>query len=454
MKQIDIALLSQDLTTQIEFVINGDIAAPTLLESQIALIDTLNPHLNAFLSIDESIIDLAIDARGPFYGLGVAVKDNLAVSDLPLTNGMAFNIDNYPNEDALVVSKLKEAGAGIVGKTNLQEGAFGADGVNHDFGNCQNPHQLGFCSGGSSSGSAAAVSACMTPVALGTDTMGSVRIPASYCGIFGFKPSRGAVSHSGLIACHSHFDSIGILSRSAEDLLLVFDVIAGYDETDPQSNQNQFSDVIENHPKIVVPDNLDCLNVEQSIIEDFSYNCELLKGIGWQLIECDFSQINFADARKAGLLLCEKELLGHYGNNPADLHDDFPKFLMGMLQYAAGKSATDFEQAEKTVKAATDAMNALFGLGDFILLPTTPQRAFSFEQKSPVTQADLTCIANFAGLPAVNLPMYTKHNLPIGMQLIGKAGDDYKLLSLAERWQTDTHFEFTLPKEVQGLLKL
>ncbi|MFW5816746.1 MAG: amidase, partial [Wenzhouxiangella sp.] len=228
----------------------GELDVETVVADCLDRIEANNPRLNAFVRIEadgaraaavESARRYAAGQARALEGLPIAIKDNLDLAGSPTTAGMLTRKHHLADSDAAVVRRLKAAGAIIVGKLHLTEAALGADGANPHFGNCQNPVKLGHSPGGSSSGSAAAVAAGLVPAALGTDTMGSVRIPAAYCGIWGFKPSFGLVSSAGSVAVSRRLDHVGPLTRSAEDLELLLSVMAGFDPDCPVSRPLQLA---------------------------------------------------------------------------------------------------------------------------------------------------------------------------------------------------------------------
>ena len=178
------------------------------------LLESANAPLNAFVDWDER----ATGGDGPLAGMTIGIKSNIAVAGLPWTAGMELHRERIATRDAEVVARLRAAGAIILGSCNMEEAALGAKTDNPWFGATQNPHRLGYTPGGSSGGSAAAVAAGLCDAALGTDTMGSIRKPASYCGIYGFKPAQSAVSQDGLEPCEASLDVIGPLARDLDTL--------------------------------------------------------------------------------------------------------------------------------------------------------------------------------------------------------------------------------------------
>lgn len=445
---MDIALLSQDVSTHIALIKDRQVSALELATEQHALIEKLNPIINAFICYEmphfspQNAFDKSL-----FQGVCIGVKDNIDVHGFATTAGMATREGRQAKRDAFVVNRLRQTGVQFIGKLNMHEGALGATNQNVHFGNCHNPHQHGFTPGGSSGGSAAAVASGMVGLSLGTDTMGSVRIPAAYCGIFGFKPSRGAVSNQGSVTCSRAMDNIGPLARSAKDLSLAVSVMKAFDEGCSSSidfsafNRLSYTD----NKVLLVPDKLEKLGVAPDIITDFEVNLSAFKDLGFTLQYFDFSDYDFAAARRAGLLLCEADMRVEHQYDWEHNQQKFSDYMRSMLSYIERKSPMDMMQSERVLDNAKIFARQLFKRGCAILMPTVLQRAFSFDDPVPANQADLTSFANQAGLPAVSLPMLSDNPLPAGMQIVGPLGSDNQLLHLAERWQEHTLFRYTLP---------
>ena len=448
--KLDSKLLSADFQLQQQWLQQKFFSEDELLQQQLQAIEIINPQLNAFLQLDTQ----AKASHGkPLSGLAVAVKDNIDVAGFNTSAGLEVRRHHGAASDAYVVSKLRQAGAAVLGKLNMHEGALGASNHNSHFGDCHNPHRHGFTPGGSSGGSAAAVAAGLVPIALGTDTMGSVRIPASYCGVFGFKPSRGAVSNQGSVPCGRVMDTIGPLARSARDLTLAFDYLAHFDPNCAQAQVFKLTTALPQSIRLLIPDDLEQLHVSADIIADFQRNLEVFVDMGCSLTPISLSDYPFAAMRRAGLLICESDMRVEYQQEWQHQQSQFSEYLRQLLSFADTKSAVDYSKAQQHLEQAQVTARKWFARGDFLLLPTTPQRAFSLAESVPANQADLTSFANQAGLPALSLPMLTAETLPAGMQLVGPSGSDRQLLALAERWQQHSGFRFQLPQAIQALVQ-
>ena len=421
----------------------GTHSPETALAQCLEAIKADNGRLNAFLNVDIDGAQAAArvstrrindNQARVLEGLPIAVKDNLDVTGLATTAGMATRRNRLAARDAGVVARLRAAGAVIVGKLNMTEAALGADGRNPHYGDCHHPHQAGCSPGGSSSGSATAVAAGLVPAALGTDTMGSVRIPAAYCGVFGLKPSFGLVSTAGSVAVSRRLDHIGPLAGCLEDLGLLLPVLAGFDPACPVSRPvllvEPKQDLIYGLPE------LGRVALADDVAEPWQAARQALVNRHFHHRELAGLAMDPGRIRRAGLLLCEAEMLVEHGPDWAGQRDNFSTELQTLLAWGERRSAPELAAAVRTLDQARLALNAWLEQCDIVILPTTPQRAFSLAQPTPANQADLTCLANCAGLPSLSMPLPVAANeLPCGLQLIGRHGRDREVLTAAAQLQ-------------------
>lgn len=370
-------------------------------------LDRTNARLCAFTDFDRS----AAFGEGPLGDLGVGVKANIAVRGLPWTGGMAMHRNRVAERDAEVVARLRSAGAAIVGSLNMHEAALGATSDNRFFGRTINPHREGFTAGGSSGGSGAAAAAGMVDAALGTDTLGSVRIPASYCGVYGLKPAIGSVSTSGLMFLDARYDVIGPLARELKTLERVWRVI-GQDAGEGTSFAHAVTwdgHGVEVQPAVHASYEraLEALGLEQrSMRLDTATSIRLaaLAGIARSLIR------DLGPARTDQRELVSPEL--HFVLDSFEAIPEQPDIL------------------ERTRGAVIEAV----GSDGVLVMPTTPQVAFAHGGAPPNSQADFTGLASIAGLPALSIPAGTDgEGLPIGVQLVGPAGSESRLIALARQ---------------------
>jgi aspartyl-tRNA(Asn)/glutamyl-tRNA(Gln) amidotransferase subunit A len=375
-------------------------------------LDAVNRELNAFTDLYAN----AVFGEGPLEGKTVGVKANIAVEAMAWTAGIEAFRGRIAEKDAECVARLRGAGAAIIGILNMEEAALGAKTDNQFFGATQNPHKIGYTPGGSSGGSGAAVAAGLCDLALGTDTMGSVRVPASYCGIYGLKPTRGAVSQDGLEICEASLDSIGPLARSLEDLEACSRVMLSYD-----SHQ-----LIDN---IALLDGLGGVDCEPAVLENYRKACAALDASATFLLPHPLTRVRFAGFILSSLSL-SKSLSDILETRPEQLSDNL-KFL---LKFGRERSPDDLAEDRRILSDTSDAMVAAVEKYGAILMPTTPQAAFSHADKAPANQADFTCLASIAGLPAITIPAgLDADGLPVGVQLVAAAGNEAGLFELARK---------------------
>jgi aspartyl-tRNA(Asn)/glutamyl-tRNA(Gln) amidotransferase subunit A len=408
-------------------------------------IERLNPRLNAFVAdFSASLIQeqsLAADRRrrdgviGRLDGMPIAIKDNFDVAGVPTRAGMRRR-SVAAEGDAHIVTRLRASGAVLLGKTNMDEGALGLTTNNPFHGATHNPHRLGYTAGGSSGGAAAAVAAGMAVAAIGSDTLGSVRIPASYCGVYALKPTHGEISARGLVPAARRLDAVGLLARGVDDLTVLLQTLAGYDADDARSRRRRVAfsppDWEPGNLRAGFLPDLAAVGVERDVIDVFEAALSKLTGELGERRTVDFSDWDFARTRRAGLLLMEAEMLNTFAEELADEAYPVSPGFRHMVDFAARKSAADYVAADRVLDDATLKMRRLFAQVDVLVMPTTSQGAFPLDGPVPDSQADLCSFASLAGCPAVSIPMGTLSNgMPIGMQLVGARGSDLRLLELA-----------------------
>jgi Asp-tRNA(Asn)/Glu-tRNA(Gln) amidotransferase A subunit family amidase len=441
-------LRGASLCQTLHWLAAGRIDSQRLTRAFIDAIARVNPSLNAFIAPLPGAAAIeaaqASDRRrhsgkpiGRLDGVAVAVKDNIDVAGLATSCGLPGRTAPAAR-DAHVIERLRGAGALILGKTNLDEGVLGAAGTNPHFGNVHNPWRHGYSAGGSSSGAAAAVAAGLCNVAIGSDSLGSSRIPASYCGVYALKPTPGEISTRGLWPAARRLDSIGLLARSVDDLGVLLHVLADYDGEDPRSRRRRIDLALPDWEpgklRVGVLDDRAGWHVEPAVAELFARALAKLEHELPHRHIVDFADFSIAQARRAAFFLIEAEMLTTYGPALAsDAVHPVSAQLAALLDYARDKSAADYVAADRWLDAAVLKARRLFAEVDVLITPTTPQAAFTHAAPAPTTQADFTCFANLAGCPALSLPMgTTEAGLPVGLQLLGPPGSDLRLLELAE----------------------
>jgi aspartyl-tRNA(Asn)/glutamyl-tRNA(Gln) amidotransferase subunit A len=419
-------------------------------------------NLNAFLFFTENLaFELIHKLKNknadelPLYGVPIAIKDNILVKGEKCTAGSKI-LENYiAPYNATVVEKIIQAGGVIVGKTNLDEFAMGSSTENSAYQLTYNPFDNQRTPGGSSGGSAAVVGAGLIPVALGSDTGGSIRQPAGFCGIYGLKPTYGVVSRYGLIAMASSLDQIGPMARNLDDLILLFNIIRGKDNKDSTSvsfPEEKINDTkIE---KIGLPkeffDNLDVKikNLILKKIEKLPFDIEeiSLEYVKYA-IHCYYilmpSEVSANLARYDGIRYGQRVVNNDFWKIYKLSRDKFlgkevkRRIILGTFVLSHGYYEAYYLQAQKLRKAIYEDFQNAFKKVDLIIAPTSPTLPFKLGEKitNPLEMylSDIFTIpANLAGLPALNIPIGFLDNLPVGLQVIGNIFDEYKIFELAK----------------------
>ncbi|WP_446655344.1 amidase [Blastomonas sp.] len=348
---------------------------------------------------------------GPLTGITIGVKANIAVAGLHWTAGMALFRDRIASEDAEVVARLRAAGASIIGMLNMEEAALGAKTDNPWFGPTHNPHRMGYTPGGSSGGSGAAVAAGLCDAALGTDTMGSIRIPAAYCGVYGFKPAWGVVSQHGLELAEPDFDAIGPLARSLDLLERVARVMSDVGEQAAPSGWATLAD-------------LGGVECEPAVLNGFTRARTACGTVAEIALPHPLSRVRFA-----GFIKTVRFMAAHFAEaDPALLSDHLRK----LIAYGPRRSEADWAEDQRILAETADALRDAIARHGALLLPTAPQTAFAHSAAAPANQADFTCLANIAGLPAISLPAGSSTDgLPVGVQIIALPGQESDLFARA-----------------------
>lgn len=361
---------------------------------------------NAFIDLDPR----AHGGEGPLAGLRVGVKSNIMVKGLPWTGGMGLYRDRIASRDAEVVARLRAAGAAILGTVNMHEAALGAHTDNAFYGRTHNPHRHDYTPGGSSGGSGAAVAAGLCDLALGTDTLGSVRIPAAYCGVYGLKPTQGAVSNDGLAFLEPELDAIGPLAASLDVLERAWAILA----SDPgQATQFTRAFVLGRQGEV---------EVQPAVAAGFDAALRALP-LTSEVLDLPDS---LSDVRMAGLVSAGQWLIADLGPDYREDNPGLSTELKFILKLTAG-----MEQRPDVLARTRAALRSALGSDGVLIMPTAPQVAFAHGTRAPSNQADFTCLANVAGLPALALPAgWSDDGLPVSVQLVGPPGSEPCLIAL------------------------
>jgi aspartyl-tRNA(Asn)/glutamyl-tRNA(Gln) amidotransferase subunit A len=478
----------------VERIKTKDVSAVEVVQASLDRIENINGNVGAFLrtypdyaltrarQIDEQIAS-GVDP-GPLAGLPIGIKDNICES-IGKTTCASKILENYsPPYDAHVVEKLVRAGAVIVGKTNLDEFAMGSSTENSGLQRTYNPWDLERVPGGSSGGSASAVAARMVPVALGSDTGGSIRQPASLCGVFGLKPTYGRVSRYGLVAYGSSLDQIGPFANDINDIALLMNVLSGQDPKDSTSVPADYAPVpnfVEQlHGgvaglKIGLPKEYYAQGgLDPEVRNATNQAIQVLKDLGAELVEISLPHTDYALAcyyliataeASSNLARYDGIHYGHRTANPTDILDVYfrsraegfgeevkRRIMLGTYALSAGYYDAYYLKALKVRTLIKRDFENAFERVDVICCPASPTAAFKIGEKiqDPLTMylSDIfTLSANLAGIPGLSVPCgFTRDTLPIGLQILGKHFDEATMLRAACAYQQVTHWHRRQPK--------
>ncbi len=357
----------------------------------------------------------------PLDGIPIAVKDNIDVLGMSTTNGLATSW--LPKRDAPLIAQLRGDGLVMLGKLNMHEGALGATTDNVHHGRCMHPDFPGFTPGGSSGGSAAAVAGDLCPVALGSDTMGSVRLPAAYCGIVGLKPSRGMWSIDGVMPLGRGLDTIGPMARTTGDLALLLNVML-----DVPSLDELRLGVLDYGASVEIKPECQAI-LDNALVE--------LRKHGARFETVEMTDYSPGQTRRAGFLVSEVDGAEAHAELLAQEPAAFSQEFLAMLKYGQNVTEERYEASREAIETAGQLFREKLAAFDAILSLTAPQRAFRFDEVVPTNQADLTAIANFSGCPAISLPIpVPTGERPVGLQVLSSPGSDHALIRIAQLFET------------------
>lgn len=479
---MDQAIETLQLTQLAEALRDGKVTARAVAERCLTLIRESDLNAVNYLSEQEALqaADLADQRRaagedGPLLGIPVLVKDNICTKDIPTTCSSRMLKNYIPPYDAEVVTRLKQAGAVILGKTNMDEFAMGSSNETSAFGPVKNPVNPAYVPGGSSGGSAAAVAGKLAPLALGSDTGGSIRQPAALCGVVGVKPTYGRVSRYGLVAFASSLDQIGVFARSVKDAASALGVLMGYDPKDSTSQKlpvPDFHDLAEGVKglRIGVADEYFIEGLDPEIKKSVLDAIEVFKAAGaeirkismpmskvgisvYYIIACAEAASNLAryDGIKYGLRAPKfDDLVDLYVRSRTEGFGDEVKrrIMLGNYVLSSGYYDAYYLKALKVRTLIKQEYQKAFSECDLVLSPSSPCTAFKFGEKcaDPVSMylSDVyTVTANIAGLPALSIPCgRSSKGLPIGLHLAAAPFEEGLLLRAAQYFETAEGFKW------------
>jgi aspartyl-tRNA(Asn)/glutamyl-tRNA(Gln) amidotransferase subunit A len=475
MERSDLQKLNKRFIQEPDFV-KGNI------QSYLSRIDWVEDTLNAFVTVTAKEILQEGDASKKRYAgnnqLGLldgsvcSIKDVICTKDIRTTASSKMLEEFIPPYDATVVQKLKDAGAIIIGKNNCDAWAHGASTENSDFGVTPNPWDLSRVSGGSSGGSAASVAACECDFSIGSDTGGSIRQPAGFCGVVGMKPTYGRVSRYGLIAMASSLDSIGPITRNVKDNAEILKVIAGKDKKDSTSMDFPVDDYLKNIDSDIRGKKIGWvkeyyeMGIDKSVSDAMLEARKVFEKLGAEFIEITLPHISYGvpayyiiqpaevssnlgryDGIKYGYSTKESsDLIDHYFKSRDEGFGDEAKrrIMLGTFVLSAGYYDAYYNKAMKVRTLIKEDFKKAFEKVDVILSPVSPTTAFKIGENTddPLKMylADIyTAVVNLAGNPALSVPCgFDSNNLPIGMQIIGKHFDEAGIYNFAYKYEQET----------------
>lgn len=428
-------------------------------------IDTLDPAIHSYITpTRELALHQAREAeadimhgryKGPLHGIPIGIKDNTSTKGIRTTMGSKLFVDFIPDNNATIVEKLLDAGGITLGKLNMQEIGQGSTGTNWNFGTTRNPWNLRFMPGGSSSGGGAALAAGLATLATGTDSYGSIRLPAAMCGIYGLKPTYGVVSVHGIAPSAWSLDHAGPMARSVSDLAIMMDALAGYDANDPASLQASIPDYTEalnkdmKGLKIGIPSYF-LKGLDTKVEKLFNNAITTLKSLGAEIKEIEIPELDMSTFSAYSIVSGEaaafhNEWLQTY---PAYYAADSRILLMS----GALSNTPQYIKAQQARRKMIEAFHQAFKDVDVLLGPTIPLTtpAFAADWVTQNLNVMRRCIpftspANLTGAPSLSVPMgIDSRGIPVGMQFIGNHLSDKQLLQAGYAWESTNPLHFRL----------
>ncbi|PIC99042.1 amidase [Sporosarcina sp. P29] len=427
-----------------------------LTKLTLARINEYDPALTAFITVmeEEALTQAKVlenelqngDIRGPLHGIPIAVKDLLQTEGVRTTGGSKIFQNWIPDEDATAVHRMKEAGAIIIGKANLHEFAMGATTENPHYGNAKNPWDITKIPGGSSGGSAVATATGMAFGSIGTDTAGSVRLPAAMCGTVGFKPTYGLVSRHGGFPFSWSLDHVGPMARTVKDTAIMLEAMKGYDSKDDSSVKKNhviyFKDSLKNLKGITLGfyEPYMFSGIDSDVRHLIEQAFDQLKFLGAEIVPIDLPGIN--DALNGLKTIAQSEVLSFHDPLLKRHGDLYGNDLKYRFQFGQNISATDYINAQRTRKRfVQNTMRQMSGI-DGLIGPTNVQSPFEIGTMVPeqaisnMFTLGKTPLANILGFPALSVACgFTKSQLPVGLQIIGKPFSDKRVLEIGDCYE-------------------
>ncbi|WP_368658343.1 Asp-tRNA(Asn)/Glu-tRNA(Gln) amidotransferase subunit GatA [Metabacillus halosaccharovorans] len=483
------ALFDHKISELKELLHKKEITVSDLVDESYQRIQAVDDKVGAFLALNEENarsyakeLDEALDSRNEFgllFGMPIGVKDNIVTKGLRTTCASKI-LENFdPIYDATVVKHLQNAEAVTIGKLNMDEFAMGSSTENSGYKPTRNPWNLETVPGGSSGGSAAAVAAGEVPFSLGSDTGGSIRQPASFCGVVGLKPTYGRVSRFGLVAFASSLDQIGPITRTVEDNAFLLQAISGVDEMDSTSANVEVPDFLSSLTgdvkglKIAVPKEYLGEGVNEEVKQSVLDSLKVLEGLGatWEEVSLPHSKYALAtyyllssSEASANLSRFDGVRYGYRSDNAENLLELYKqsraegfgnevkrRIMLGTFALSSGYYDAYYKKAQKVRTLIKKDFEDVFEKYDVIIGPTTPTPAFKIGEnvKDPLTMYAndiLTIPVNLAGVPGISVPCGLSNGLPLGLQIIGKHFDESTIYRVAHAFEQATEHHKAKPE--------
>lgn len=448
---------SLSLTNQRDLVKSSEQSASDLASACYRQIEKLNPTLNAFITvIPPEPQEFPQSGSMPLQGIPIAVKDLYNTKGVRTTGGSKFFADNIPTEDAFVVQKIKKAGGQIIGKTNTHEIALGVTNNNPHFGACRNPWDISRTPGGSSGGSAVAVATGMAMAAIGTDTGGSIRIPASLCGVVGLKPTYGRISLRGILPLSWNLDHAGPITRKVEDAALMLQVMGGYDEQDPTCmktlpgdySSHLMDSMVERKIALAVGSFIEEA-ADAEVLDAIRKAAKVLEEQGVIITEVNVDFLK--EAALANALMTQADGAAFHSKRMKEHPDWFGADVRQRLETGAAFTSSEYALARRTQVETRRRCELMFDQFDMLILPTTPIAAPVLEGENAVERARqltrFTAPFNLTGLPALTVPCgFSQEELPIGLQIVSRPWNEAGVLRTGYAYQQATSWHKMKPK--------
>ena len=449
---------------------SGGISPVEVAKAFISRIDALEPRLNAFITrMDDAALREAREAEkeilrgryiGPFHGIPFGLKDLFWTNNTRTTSGSLIDSEFIPKEDSAVASRMKAAGAYCIGKLHMTEFAFDGTSLNCHYGPAHNPWDISRMAGGSSSGPGVAVASGQTPIAIGTDTGGSVRVPSALCGITGLKPTFGLISRYGSTPLSWSMDHVGPMTRTVEDAALALNMLAGYDARDPGSVNITPQDYLSElrmdvqGVRIGVPQEFIFDVMDVGVEQSFRIAMAHMESLGSHIRDISIPDLALINA--AGSIVQTAEAAMIHRSRVLDMGRYFDPVIRKRIESGLFISTEAYLHAQEVRRELKEVLLAVLETVDIIATPTTAIVAPPLErelvniqgQDVPIREALLriTRLFSTVGLPAISIPCgFTEERIPIGLQLVGKPFSESFLLRVAQNYQESTNWHMQRP---------